>query len=824
MIATGLATAAYREAAHPKSSHLSTEFMSNGRNMLRGAGLVLSIVFHPIVTQGADLEKDKAFWASDVKPFLQTYCADCHSGDDAEAEVNFDAYTSTEQLLSQRPRWNQVLGMIEIGAMPPADYDPLPSHEDRERIAAWIDQTINSVDCDVVNDPGRVTMRRLNIVEYDNTLRDLLSIDFKPSAIVGFPSDDVGNGFDNQGDVLTLAPLQLEKYLQAAKLVADRVIVQDAETFREQEVEGEELFAQEVAEREFNFAEGKYDLKVKFEYGGDSSDEVLVNLLFDGKQVEQWQARGKRSTRKTHTLHVSAGRHTVALAFPKDPNTTEKQDYDRRVDVSYFRVVGPEGGTPSLPASHTNLMIAAPSEDLSHVDAAKQIFKPFLLRAFRRQPTDEDLERVVNLVDLAVREGMPFEKGVNFALQSVLVSPHFLFRVEQEAPSSANSDHEALSDYALASRLSYFLWSSMPDDELLQLAGQGKLREPEILAAQAERMLRDEKAAMLVDRFFGQTFGLGSLKDVDPDQEKFPFWNDRLKAAMLEETRLFCREIISQDLPLETLISGDFTFVNPRLADLYGVEFEGQDPVELYKNGPGFPVRRRLNNREGDYTLEDKFVRVSLPEGRKGILTQAAILTLTSNPTSTSPVKRGKWILENIFGDPPPPAPPNVPDFEETQKEHGTLSLRQQLELHRANPSCASCHSVMDPLGLGFENYDAIGRWRDKDGPHAIDAAGKLADGREFSGPIELVEVLEADIRSIARHFATKMLTYGLGRGLEPFDDCTVDEIMTSAKKNDYRFSSFIGAVVNSDPFRKRRKISPQPDSDQTEKIVEKSR
>ncbi|MEZ6134494.1 MAG: DUF1588 domain-containing protein [Pirellulaceae bacterium] len=346
----------------------------------------------------------------------------------------------------------------------------------------------------------------------------------------------------------------------------------------------------------------------------------------------------------------------------------------------------------------------------------------------------------------------------------------------------------------------------MPDDELLDLARDGKLRDSSTLAAQARRMLADPKSEALVARFFGQYLGLGGLNESDPDPEQFPQWNPRLAQAARRETELFCRELISQDLPISTLLNGDFTFVNPRLAELYGLPFDGRDPAELYDQGPG--LRRSPNklDRELEYQDEDRWERVALPNNRRGVLTQAAVLTLTSNPTSTSPVKRGKWILESILGDPPPPAPPNVPSFDETKKEHGDLSLRQQLEIHRTNPSCASCHRVMDPLGLGFENFDAIGQWRERDGKHPIDAAGELADGRKFNGAVELVELLGTRQHEINRHFAEKLLTYALGRGLEPYDNCAVDEIMQRAEQAEFRISSFVESIVVSEPFIHRRK------------------
>jgi PAS domain-containing protein len=409
-----------------------------------------------------------------------------------------------------------------------------------------------------------------------------------------------------------------------------------------------------------------------------------------------------------------------------------------------------------------------------------------------------DIERVTSVVRIALDQKMSFEKAVGLGLQAILVSPHFLFRVEREQPGIE------LDQYVLASRLSYFLWASIPDDQLLDLARDGRLSDNEVLKAQARRMLLDPKSEALVKRFFGQYLGLGNLQSVSPDGDRFQLWNDRLREAIRRETEMFCQEIITKDLPLDTLLRGDFTFVNPRLAELYGIDFEGVSPAELYRDGPGIN-RVRDGRRNGKYLHEDRWVRVAAPENRRGVLTHASILTLTSNPTVTSPVKRGKWILESILGDPPPPAPPNVPTFEETQKNNAKLSLREQLAIHRANPSCASCHDVMDPLGLGFENFDAVGQWRDKDGDNPIDAAGVLRDGKKFSGSVELVRLLAERQPEIYRYFSEKLLTYALGRGLEPYDNCAIDEVLESARDQGYSISSFIVGVVTSQPFTKRR-------------------
>ena len=753
-------------------------------------------------------------WRSDVQPFLQQYCYDCHSGQDAEADIDFEVYNSPAQLTNERPRWEQVRGMIEIGAMPPADYAPLPSMEERHKVARWIQRTINAVDCGGQRDPGRVTMRRLNNVEYDNAIRDLLAVDGSPSTQVGFPSDGVGNGFDNQGEVLSLSPLQLEKYLQAAKLVTSQLIIDDPETLRKQRQDLVHLYAGDHDSAHFLFANGTYEVKARLKFDDDKEQHKLpVALLIDGEEVERFEVG---TTHHTFNLdhQFSEGQHEVTLHFVEDPYSEEKSN-QRRIDVEYVEIEGPRDAQPALPLPHRRLFATYPAPDKSLEQAAEEIFRPLLRRAFRRNVDEIEVQRVVDLVKLATEQGESYQQAIGFGLQSILVSPYFLFRVEgdadqrvvqSESPSLPISQPlpEPIDDFALASRLSFFLWASIPDDELLDLASQGKLSKQKTLQAQTSRMLADPRSSALVQRFFAQYLGLGNLKVADPDVERFPLWNDRLREAMVRETELFCQELVGEDRSLRELLNADFTYVNPRMAELYGIDFDGRSPQELYREGPGIH-RSRGQDRSGRYRDENRWLRVALPAGRQGVLTQASVLTLTSNPTNTSPVKRGKWILESLLGDPPPPAPPNVPALEATQKDHGNLSLRQALELHRSNPSCASCHRVMDPLGLGFENFDAIGQWREQDGEHAIDPAGELPDGRKFSNSTELVELLQSRQPEIMRHFAQQLLTYALGRGLEPYDSCAIDTIIAAAENNDYRLSTFVQAIVISEPFNQRR-------------------
>ncbi|MDR3638660.1 MAG: DUF1592 domain-containing protein, partial [Isosphaeraceae bacterium] len=394
--------------------------------------------------------------------------------------------------------------------------------------------------------------------------------------------------------------------------------------------------------------------------------------------------------------------------------------------------------------------------------------------------TPAEVARLMKFVDLAQESGDSFERGIQLMVEAVLVSPQFLFRVElggRKRPGEPTGA-QPISDLELASRLSYFLWSSMPDEELYQLALSNKLRQADNLERQVRRMLRDRKAKALVDNFADQWLQVRNLKNVNPDKGRFPNFDEPLRAAMLKETELFFESVVHEDRGVQDLIDANYTYVNERLAQHYGI--------------PGIKG--------------EQFHRVSFKDGaRGGILTQASILTITSNPTRTSPVKRGKWILEQILGTPPPPPPPDVPELKEDQAVAATGSLRQRMEQHRANPNCASCHARMDPLGFGFENFDAIGAWRDKDGNFPIDASGTLPSGQSFRGVRELKAVLQSRQREFTRCLAEKLLTYATGRGLEYYDRCAVDRVVEATVRDKGKFSRLVLEVVQSDPFQKRR-------------------
>ncbi|HEX8203613.1 MAG TPA: DUF1592 domain-containing protein [Isosphaeraceae bacterium] len=731
-----------------------------------------------------------------VAPLLAKYCADCHGGSKPKAGLDLAALSREPDAGKAMKRWRRVLEQLEAGDMPPPDR-PRPSTEEIGRVAGAIEALLTQNGCGQPGDPGRVTLRRLNRAEYDNTIRDLVGVDFHPAD--DFPSDDVGYGFDNIGDVLTLSPLLLEKYLDAAEAIAAQAIVAGgpsagpARKWDAKDLDGAGgnpygtgrmlASATEVAVSYDAPADGDYVLRARA-FGQQAGPEpARMAFQLDGKILATVDVPAEEGDpgRYEVRVRVGQGRRKFAVTFvndyyqPKDPDP--KKRGDRNLVVEAIEVQGPaEAADRPLPESHRRILFCTPTKTENHADCARKILERFASRAFRRPASAEEVERLTRFVALAEGDGEPFERGIQLAVQAVLVSPQFLFRVELDPAGGSPGATRPLDDYELASRLSYFLWSSMPDEELFELARKGQLHEDATLEAQARRMLKDGKARSLVENFAGQWLQIRNLKTAMPDRTRFPGFDEPLRAAMLRETELFFESVVREDRSLLDLLDARDTFLNERLARHYGI-----------------------GGVQGE-----EFRQVQLKDDRRGgVLTQASVLTVTSNPTRTSPVKRGKWILEQILGTPPPPPPPDVPDLKEEKKPTG--SVRQRLEQHRANPSCAVCHARMDPLGFGLENFDATGAWRDRDGSFPIDASGTLPSGRSFSGPGQLKAILLDRKEEFARCLTEKMLTYALGRGLEDPDRCVVERIVAELARDRYRFSRLVLGVVRSDPFRNRK-------------------
>lgn len=730
----------------------------------------------------------------DITPIFQKYCVDCHSNDFHEGDFSFERYSTGESIKDDREIWRKVLHLTQLGAMPPADSDQ-PTEEERKKITDWVDYQLFYVDCSIPHDPGRVTSRRLNRNEYNNTIRDLLGVDFKPAE--DFPSDDVGYGFDNIGDVLSVPPLLIEKYLTAAEQVAEKSIATEHPNYFKKVARGKELKEGGSASGSgngrktmastghvyyrFRFPEtSRYRLRIDAEADQAGDELAKMQVKLDDKELKVFEIEGENKQNIIeYEFDAPEGDHTLTAGFINDfydPNG--KNGKDRNLFVEYLQVEGPLELPKAKSKDHVILKVY-PEDGVSVRHAASANLREFLPRAFRRPATEQEVASYTDLVELAADRGESFERAMQVGLQTILVSPHFLFRIEDR--SQQIGEMEQLDDYALATRLSYFLWSSMPDAELLELAEQNKLHEPAILEQQTKRMLADARIEALISNFSGQWLGLRKLttNEVAPNPELFPAFNDKLRKDMWRETELFFGSIVKENRNIYELLDGRYSFLNERLAKLYGI-----DGVQ----GEEF---RRVN-----FTNDQ----------RMGVLTHASVLTLTSYPNRTSPVKRGQWVLENMLNDAPPDPPPTAPSLEETAETNPNLSFREQLELHRKDPGCAACHVTMDEIGFGLENFDAIGRWRTKDGKFDVDPSGTLPSGESFNGPKEMIAVLANRKTQFGRCLTEKLMTFALGRGLEYYDRCAIDKVMSDLERDD-RFATVVLGIVQSAPFQKRRSI-----------------
>ena len=760
--------------------------------------------------------------------FVEKYCLSCHSGDRPKADLNLKPYADDAALLKDRKTWQRVVEVMRAGEMPPKN-KPQPMTTEAEAFAKLVEGVFEHADRTAKPDPGRVTMRRLNRLEYNNTVRDLLFVDVAPAD--DFPSDDVGHGFDNIGDVLTLPPVLLERYLAAAEAVTERAITPTPPKVSERwqggpylepagpnvpvtkgwrvvsgKPDGDPIQTGPVHTPYKVSADGEYVFRARVYAETTGKAPVKVAILACTKEpgakaatdaeADALSGAAVKSLRPfvvLKTVEVT-GREpnkaeTIEVPVPADPGLRRmavalvKPPAGEPAPILYVQSMVLKGPLDPRPASHRKLLACDPNKP--QPAQTREVLTRFVTRAFRRPAKPEEVERYATFVDAAVGRGEKWEAGIQLAMQAVLVSPKFLFRVELEDRPDG-PEPRPLDEFQLASRLSYFLWASMPDDELFDLAARKQLTPN--LDAQVRRMLKDPRSRSLVDSFVMQWLQLQNLKNFQPDKAKFPNFDDRLRASMAEETKRFFEAIIREDRSVLDVIDADFTYVNSTLARHYGLS---------EKNG-SVPRRR--------YGQPEEFVRVDLKgTNRGGILTQASVLAVTSNPTRTSPVKRGRWVLEQLLGTPPPPPPPDVPELEQDGKPLTAGSLRQRMEEHRKNPACANCHAKMDPLGFAFENFDAVGAFRDKDENVKVDPSGELPDGTMFSGPAELKKILLAKKDLFARCLTEKLLTYALGRGLEYYDKRPVDRIVGELAKNDYKFSVLVAEIVKSDPFRLRR-------------------
>ena len=756
---------------------------------------------------------------------LQRYCVTCHNERLRTAGLALDEL-DVANAAAHAEVWEKVVGKLRSRTMPPA-LRPRPDDATYDAVATYLETSLDRAAATRPN-PGRPLLHRMNRTEYRNAVRDLLALDADVSAL---PADDSTYGFDNIADALGMSPLLLESYVTTARKIARLAVGSPAippatTTYNTRLDLTQSYHLRElplgtrggIRVDEYVPVDADYEISVKLRRGAGGSirgigEEHLLELTLDGERIGLFAIGGPDAYRPVTggglgvtkafwadehmrvRLPIPAGRRTVVAAFVGKPAALleqARQPFLRSYvaansrsglpEVDKLLLAGPfEAARPDDSASRKNIFSCRPASGDGSA-CASAIFERLGRLAYRRPLEAPELDTLLGFYTEGRRDG-GFEAGIELALRYLLASPQFIFRLETEPPNLAAGEVYPLADLDLAARLSFFLWSSIPDDTLLTAAERGELRDPDGLEQQVRRMLADPRAGALVENFAGQWLYLRNLTNTTPDPPTFPDFDDNLRRSMRRETELFVESIMREDRSVLDLLTADYTFVNERLARHYEM--------------PGI--------------YGDRFRRVGVTdEARRGLLGHASVLTVTSYATRTSPVLRGKWILENLLGAPPPPPPPDVPDLEDTGSAAG-LSIRERLEQHRANPACAVCHARMDPYGFGLENFDAVGRWRLRgaDGA-AIDASDTLPDGTAFNGPSELRAAIMRRPEQFVTTLTRKMLTYAVGRGLEYTDAPVVRGIVHRAADEGYRFSSLIMGIVTSDPFRMKVKF-PAP-------------
>ncbi len=802
---------------------------------------VVSLVFSSSALLPASQEPSSS-GASSVSPhraLLNRYCVTCHNEKLRTAELLLDE-ADVDNVSENTALWEKVVIKLRSAQMPPGGM-PRPDKTNYDSFATYLEAELDQVAAADPN-PGRTApVHRLNRAEYANSIRDLLALEIDGASLL--PADD-SSGFDNNGHLLSVSPMLTEKYMAAARkisrlAVGDASIPEDIVTYDmpllliQDERMSEDLpFGSRggMAIRHYFPVDAEYVIKVRLQRTPDRgyvrgiAEPQLLDVRLDGERLKLFTFGGQHKGKAEGSLAADsapsdyseaeyqrtadagleirflakAGSRLVQVAFPREtyaregvfqtrPRTNlltiatgagDETDASLRSGVGSvsisgpFRIQGP-GETPS----RRRVFVCRPTGSAEEQPCARKILSTLARRAFRRPVSDGEVQTLLGLYAEGQSDG-GFEAGIELAVRGILVSPQFLFRLEQDPPNVEPDTSYRISDIELASRLAFFLWSSIPDDELLDLAETGQLREPIVLEAQVQRMMADPRSSALVSNFAGQWLYLRNINTVHPNQDIFSEFDENLRNAFRQETNLFMESMIREDRSLLDLLRADYTFVNERLARHYGIP-----------NVFGSRFRR--------VTLTD--------ENRKGLLGKGSILTVSSLANRTSPVMRGKWVLDNLLGTPPPEPPPNVPALQEKGDQGEALTMRQQMEQHRANPACAVCHRVMDPIGFALENFDAIGQWRTDDSGMPIDPSGVLPDGQKFQGPAELQEILLQNPEQFVRTATVKLLAYALGRSIEDYDAPSARKIVREAVPSGYRWSSIINGIVKSTPFQMRR-------------------
>ena len=763
--------------------------------------------------------------AATVEATLDRYCAACHNarvveGRDAapsmlvsqlrEIGLAFDTLDLAD-LGDHTDVWERVVRKLESRAMPPVGR-PRPDEATYESVRVWLETELDRAASATPNPGRRPALHRLSRTEYRNAVRDLLALDDLPKEFdvsTLLPADNATSGFDNLAELLFVSPATLERYLAAARKISrlavgdttlppivdryqlDRDLIQDGH------LDGLPLGTRGGAViRSHLPADGEYIVTVEFAQAARAEHEVEVSV--DGDRVALFTIGGRPLLRGASGVFafeaeppvdvrvpLGAGPREIAVAFLRKTGAqheglvrASRRGQRREPAIATVALSGPYGvdGAGDTP-SRRRIFTCAPSPGADTASCAREILSTLARRAYRRPVSEADLDVLLPFYEDGEAQG-GFERGIQHALERMLVSPEFLFRIERDPEDGAPGAPYRVGDLELASRLSFFLWSSLPDDELLDRAAAGELRDPAVLEAEVRRMLADERSRALVDNFAEQWLYLRDVEAKEPDPGFYPGFDENLRQAFVRETALFIDSVLRDDRSVSELLTADYTFLNERLAKHYGIP----------------------------HVYGSHFRRVSLAgTERRGLLGQGGILTLTSYATRTSPVLRGKWILENLLASPPPPPPPDIPALAETTDDGAALSMRAAMERHRANPACASCHAQMDPLGFALENFDAVGRWRARgESNEPIDASGVLPDGTSFEGPTGMRHALLRNPERFVATVAEKLLTYALGRNLESYDMPAVRAIVRGAGADDHRFSSLVLGIVQSTPFQMR--------------------
>ena len=801
------------------------------------------------------LNAEESQYDNQVRPLLVKYCFECHNQESKQENLSLDQFTSTNDVVKDRALWWKVLKNLRSGVMPPAGEDR-PGSGDIETIARWIKFQVFGIDPNDL-DPGRNGIRRLNRREYDNTVDDLMGIKFDASLIL--PADDSGYGFDNVGDALSFSPLLMEKYLRAAQAIVEQAVPKVTWIIPQQEFSGRDFRSDDGKDRGENLSskkaakvkhvahvmdQGVFDVHVAVKLRGTFDfDPSRYNVVFrvDGKMrmTHEYGWDENKLLRYHFIEEWQAGDHELTFELTPVPGAAEdenkagvgRESTSASFEINSVQIAGPQGTKSFVHPRHYSRFFPreAPPASLEERNVyAAEILRVFATRAFRSHVDQQTVDRSVKLAEIVYRQpDKTFEAGIAHAMVAIMSSPRFLFRLEAIGAPTSNGRFTNVDEFSLASRLSYFLWSTMPDEELFRLAQAGELRQQ--LSNQVQRMMADERFAEFARNFVGQWLRTRDVtqvsidpivvlghqeeyeklreqfrgrrrqplsRELSPEDEKIrkrfdefrqlsDRFNDEMKQSMRRETEMCFEYIVKEDRSLLDLLDCDYTFLNERLASLYGVpDVRGND-----------------------------LRRVKLPEGspRGGVLTHAAMLLVTSNPTRTSPVKRGLFILDNILGTPAPPAPAGVPDLEETAKKFAGREppLRELLAAHRESALCSSCHSRMDPLGIALENFNALGMWRDQEKDQPINSSGKLITGETFQNVRDLKKILrDRRATDFYRCVTEKMLTYALGRGMVETDEQTLDLIVQRLIENNGKFSALIQGVIESAPFQKQRNVS----------------